>query len=35
MAVNAWLLIWPNHRKILGLIEATAEGMTKAKFVPQ
>jgi len=25
MAFNVWFIIWPNQRKILGLVEATAE----------
>lgn len=33
MAFNVWFLIWPNQRKILGLVEATTEEIAKAKFV--
>lgn len=33
MAFNVWFLIWPNQRKILGMVEATAEEVAKAKFV--
>jgi len=33
MAFNVWFLIWPNQRKILGMVEATAEEIAKAKFV--
>ena len=25
MAFNVWFIIWPNQKKILGLVEATAE----------
>jgi len=30
MAFNVWVLIWPNQKKILGLVEATAEDKAKA-----
>lgn len=33
MLFNVWVLIWPNQRKILGMVEATAEEIAKAKFV--
>jgi uncharacterized membrane protein len=33
MLFNVWVLIWPNQKKILGIVEATDEEKTKAKFV--
>jgi len=30
MAFNVWVLIWPNQKKILGLVEASAEDKAKA-----
>lgn len=33
MLFNVWVLIWPNQQKILGMKEATAEQIVKAKFV--
>ena len=33
MAFNVWFLIWPNQKKILGMVEATAEQIASAKFV--
>ena len=33
MLFNVWVLIWPNQQKILGMKEATAEQIAKAKFV--
>jgi uncharacterized membrane protein len=33
MLFNVWVLIWPNQKKILGIIEATAEQIAKAKKV--
>ncbi|MDH5394972.1 MAG: urate hydroxylase PuuD [Gammaproteobacteria bacterium] len=33
MLFNVWVLIWPNQQKILGLKEATADEIAKAKFV--
>jgi len=30
MALNVWLVIWPNQKKILGLVEATDEQKAKA-----
>ena len=33
MAFNVWVLIWPNQRKILGLVEASAEQISKARRV--
>jgi uncharacterized membrane protein len=32
MLFNVWVLIWPNQQKILGIKEASAEEITKAKF---
>lgn len=32
MAFNVWVLIWPNQKKILGMVEASAEEIAKAKF---
>ncbi len=31
MAFNVWFIIWPNQQKILGMKEATAEAIVKAK----
>jgi uncharacterized membrane protein len=33
MLFNVWVLIWPNQKKVLGLVEATAEQITKARRV--
>ena len=33
MLFNVWVLIWPNQKKILGMVDATAEEIAKAKFV--
>ena len=33
MAFNVWFLIWPNQKKILGMVDATADEIVKAKFV--
>lgn len=33
MLFNVWVLIWPNQKKILGMVTATPEEVTKAKFV--
>jgi uncharacterized membrane protein len=30
MAFNVWFIIWPNQRKILGIVEASAEEKAKA-----
>ena len=32
MFFNVWVLIWPNQKKILGMVEASAEEIAKAKF---
>jgi len=31
MLFNVWVLIWPNQKKILGMVEATTEEIAKAK----
>ena len=31
MLFNVWILIWPNQKKVLGLVEASAEEIAKAK----
>ena len=33
MLFNVWVLIWPNQKKVLGLVEASAEEVAKAKKV--
>jgi uncharacterized membrane protein len=33
MLFNVWVLIWPNQKKILGMVEASDEEKNKAKFV--
>lgn len=33
MLVNVWVLIWPNQKKLLGLVEATDEQKTKARRI--
>lgn len=33
MLFNVWVLIWPNQKKILGMVEATADEIAKAKGV--
>jgi uncharacterized membrane protein len=33
MLFNVWVLIWPNQKKVLGMVEATAEEITKARRV--
>ena len=33
MLFNVWVLIWPNQKKILGMVEATDEAKVKAGFV--
>jgi uncharacterized membrane protein len=33
MLFNVWILIWPNQKKILGMVEASAEQIGSAKFV--
>ena len=31
MLFNVWILIWPNQKKVLGMVEATAEQIASAK----
>jgi uncharacterized membrane protein len=31
MLFNVWILIWPNQKKILGMVEASAEQIARAK----
>ena len=31
MLFNVWVLIWPNQKKVLGMVEASAEQIAKAK----
>jgi uncharacterized membrane protein len=33
MLFNVWVLIWPNQKKILGLVEASADDIARAKRV--
>jgi uncharacterized membrane protein len=33
MLINVWALIWPNQKKVLGLVEATAEEIARARRV--
>jgi uncharacterized membrane protein len=33
MLFNVWVLIWPNQKKILGMVDATADEIAKAKKV--
>ena len=33
MAFNVWVLIWPNQKKILGIVEATADEIAAARKV--
>ena len=33
MLFNVWVLIWPNQKKVLGLVEATDEEKAKAKNI--
>jgi len=33
MLFNVWVLIWPNQKKILGMVEATEDEKAKGKFV--
>lgn len=33
MLFNVWVLIWPNQKKILGMVEASADEIAKAKTV--
>ncbi|MGB1801155.1 MAG: urate hydroxylase PuuD [Gammaproteobacteria bacterium] len=31
MLFNVWVIIWPNQKKVLGIVEATADEIAKAK----
>ena len=33
MLFNVWVLIWPNQKKVLGIVKATPEEIAKAKTV--
>ena len=33
MLFNVWVLIWPNQKKVLGMVEASADEVAKAKNV--
>jgi uncharacterized membrane protein len=33
MLFNVWVLIWPNQKKVLGMVEATAEQIARARRV--
>jgi len=33
MLINVWAIIWPNQKKVLGMVEASAEEIGKAKRV--
>jgi len=33
MLFNVWVLIWPNQKKVLGIVEASADEIAKAKRV--
>jgi uncharacterized membrane protein len=33
MLFNVWVLIWPNQKKVLGMVEASAEEIARAKSV--
>lgn len=33
MLINVWVFIWPNQKKILGIVDATAEQIAGAKVV--
>ena len=33
MLFNVWVLIWPNQKKILGMVEASADEIAKGKRV--
>ncbi len=33
MLFNVWVLIWPNQKKILGIVEATSDDIAKSKFI--
>ncbi|MCO4811231.1 MAG: urate hydroxylase PuuD [Gammaproteobacteria bacterium] len=33
MLFNVWVLIWPNQKKVLGMVEASADQVAKAKNI--
>ena len=33
MLINVWVFIWPNQKKILGMVEATADEIVQAKKI--
>jgi len=33
MLFNVWVLIWPNQKKVLGMVEASADEIAKAKAI--
>ena len=33
MLFNVWILIWPNQKKALGMVEATPEAIAKGKRI--
>ncbi len=33
MLINVWAIIWPNQKKVLGMVDATAEEVAKAKNI--
>jgi len=33
MLFNVWILIWPNQKKVLGIVEASADEINKAKRI--
>jgi len=33
MLFNVWVLIWPNQKKVLGMVEASADEVAKAKNI--
>jgi len=33
MLFNVWVLIWPNQKKVLGMVQASAEEIASAKRV--
>jgi uncharacterized membrane protein len=35
MAFNVWFIVWPNDKKVLGIVEAKADEKAKAHRVAQ
>jgi uncharacterized membrane protein len=33
MLFNVWVLIWPNQKKVLGMVEASADEVARAKNI--